>query len=148
MQATSLNAKQQLFCHYYTEGPTFGNATLSYAEAYGHNLDTEPVDKKQEHYCAVAGSRLVRNDEISARIRELLNQKMNDKAVDAQLSWLIFQRGNLSVKLAAIREYNNLRSRITKHLDHTLKTNTALAHLTDSQLQEILDEGIASGGNL
>ena len=36
----TLNPKEELFCRYYTQNEAlFGNATLSYAEAYGYGLD-------------------------------------------------------------------------------------------------------------
>lgn len=41
----NLNEKQELFCRYYTQNNAlFGNATLSYAEAYGFDLDTLDKD--------------------------------------------------------------------------------------------------------
>lgn len=42
---SELNAKQELFCQYYCKNlEFFSNATLSYAEAYGIDLDSYPDD--------------------------------------------------------------------------------------------------------
>ncbi len=43
--ADILTPKQELFCRFYTQNyDTFGNATLSYAEAYDYDLENMPKD--------------------------------------------------------------------------------------------------------
>jgi len=43
-----LTPKQELFCRNYTQNETFyGNATLSYADAYGFDLDSQPKNDAQ-----------------------------------------------------------------------------------------------------
>lgn len=119
------NAKRELFCRYYAQGDgTFGNATLSYAAAYEIELgDTTLTDKlgnllaakfypQEYHTCSSSGSRLLRNDKIQERITVLLNEFLRNDLVDAELAKVIKQGGDLQPKVAAIKEYNKLRSRI------------------------------------
>jgi hypothetical protein len=135
-----LPLKRELFCRFFTQNEKlFGNATHSYAEAYGYKLDTlstkgvysEPdEDGKTEkfedseydkaiHVCAVEASRLLRNPEVQLRITALLNEILKDNFVDSQLAKLIMQDAEPSAKIAAIREYNKVRQRITEKHDIT-----------------------------
>lgn len=134
----NLTLKQELFCRYYTQNEElFGNATLSYAHAYGIDLDSlsreptysedgktllsESEFKRYEHNCGANASRLLRNDRISKRIVKLLNEMMSDEVVDAQLFRIIQSAAKPSDRVAAIKEYNSLKQRITKKLDLTTK---------------------------
>src|SRR5258706_4386081 len=83
-QEIDLNLKREAFCQYYTKNQAlFGNATLSYAEAYGYKLDElsrEPQyitikgkKKKQKvpieydkayQVCATEGARLLKIPEL------------------------------------------------------------------------------------
>jgi hypothetical protein len=139
--APAPNPHQELFCRYFTQNEAlFGNATLSYAEAYGFNFDelshkcpTHPAKNEEEpdHECApseyalayqtcsVNGSRLLRNAKVQALITKLLNDFLRDEVVDSQLAKLIMQDTEPAAKIAAIREYNKLRQRITEKVDHT-----------------------------
>jgi hypothetical protein len=136
-----LTAQQELFCRLYTQNEAlFGNATLSYAESHGFALDTLsrecprrvdlpehtcdrdcPPSEYDSAYqtCSVNGSRALRNAKVQARITELLNEILRDDVVDSQLAKLIMQDGEPAAKIAAIREYNKLRARITEKVDHT-----------------------------
>src|SRR4051794_12118579 len=93
-----LNPKQEAFCRYYTQASnTFGNATLSYAEAYEYDLgDLERYDKDgnlvvEKEYkgdygvCSSNGHRLLRNDKVQARVTVLLNEHLKDEVVDGEL---------------------------------------------------------------
>ena len=42
---------------------------------------------------------------------------INDQVVDKELAFVIVQKAELSAKVAAIREYNQLRSRIKNKLE-------------------------------
>lgn len=129
----NLNAQQESFCRYYTQdSDLYGNGTLSYALAYGHDLEnasrirTKGEDgleiegssdfDKMENLCAASASRLLRNDKVLTRIVTLQNKMLRDEIVDAKHADLIMN-GKQEVKLGAIKEYNNLRGRITKKLD-------------------------------
>jgi hypothetical protein len=129
-----LNPQQELFCRFYTQNEAlFGNATLSYAEAYKFGLDDlldeaptnedgQVVGKSPYRLaydtCSSLGWRLLRNEKIQARVTELLNEILKDDVVDAQLARLIMS-GDGPTRVAAIREYNKLRQRIVDKVDHT-----------------------------
>lgn len=141
----ALNPQRELFCRYYTQNEElFGNATLSYAEAYDYKLDElsrkaiyeeifddETGDTSQGeliedseydkayHVCSVESSKFLRNPEIQARITELLNELLKDEVVDSQLAKLIIQDKEPAAKIAAIREYNKIRQRIVERTDIT-----------------------------
>lgn len=109
-QSKGLNPQQELFCRLYVkDGECFGNATQAYIHAYG----ITPVG--QEH-ARKAASRLVTKVDILARIEALLDECLDHKIVDRELAKLILQNKDLSVKVAAIREYNRIRERVTEKL--------------------------------
>jgi hypothetical protein len=128
-EAEALKARRELFCRYYTQsGDNFGNATLSYADAFeydleelsrepvcdpdtGKKIEDSPYDK-QYHVCSVMSSRLLRNDEIQKRIIVRLNELLKDEIVDSELAKIISQDRDNPSKVAAIREFNELRGRI------------------------------------
>ncbi len=133
----SLNPQQELFCKYYVqEGETFGNATLAYAEAYGYDLDGLERDEKEKakNACAVAGSKLLRNAKVLELIRKLLNEKLNEGTVDAELSKLVLQDGDMTAKLGAIKEYNRVRGRVTARHSVDMGVSRPLQHLSDAEL--------------
>lgn len=135
-----LTAQQELFSRFYTQNEAlFGNGTLCYAEAYAFDLDTlsrqcpsHPPDDEADpdhqcepseyelayQTCSVNGSRLLRNAKVQARITALLNEMLRDEVVDSQLAKLIMSADG-PTRIAAIREYNKLRSRVTEKVDHT-----------------------------
>jgi hypothetical protein len=130
-----LTAKQEMFCRYMTQlNEYFDNATLSYAEAYGYDLNsmskkavrdsndevvTESEYDRYYDYCSRAGWRLRRNEKIRTRITDLYNDLKRDNIVDEQLMKIILHASKNSDKISAIREYNALQQRITKKLDLT-----------------------------
>lgn len=129
-----LTPKQELFCRYYTQNSVlFGNATLSYAEAYGYDLEvldrtylkdnkgkdikgTSEYDKAC-NLCAVDGSRLLRNAKINEFMRVCLNELLSDLVVDSELAKVIVQNDEMDVKISGIREYNKLKKRVTDKMD-------------------------------
>ncbi len=123
------NKRRELFCRYYAQGEgTFGNATLSYAAAYDVEIgDLRLYDKNgnllvpKDHIpayniCSASGSRLLRDEKVQARLVVLRNELLRDEIVDAELAKVITQDGDLTPKVAAIKEFNKLRGRI---IDHT-----------------------------
>lgn len=135
----TLTAKQEAFCRFYTQiGATFGNATLSYAEAYGvdlesysdekevlaENEDGEPIEWGDSprsvvaNRCASAGSRLLRNVKVDKRVRELLNEMMTTEVIDARLVEIIM-KGKDTDAIQAIKEFNKLKQRIIEKKDIT-----------------------------
>lgn len=131
-----LNPKQELFCQSYVNNwATFGNATKSYVEAY----DVEEESARRE------GSRLLTKVDVKARVVKLLNDLLKDEIVDAELSKVIQQDNDLSVKVSAIKEYNKLRQRITDKVDMTTK-GESMASITEEQFQKILDSYVKRTG--
>jgi hypothetical protein len=145
--AKDINAKRELFCRYYTQNSElFGNATLSYAEAFDYKLDElsrddaiydEVIDEetgavsqgklitpssydRAYHVCGVESSKLLKKPEIQQRVRTLLNELLKDEIVDSELARLIQQDRDLPTKIRSIGEYNKLRGRI---IDKTQNVN-------------------------
>ena len=133
-----LTLEQELFCRLYTQNTEFfGNATLTYAEAYGFDLDkldrTREKDERGKeiigtseyekvyNVCSAAGSRLLRNVKVQVFLRKCRNEFMRDDVVDGELVKTILQDYELPSKIAAIREYNKLKQRIIDKIDHTTK---------------------------
>jgi len=114
-----LNPRQELFCKLYaTNEEFFGNGVASYIEAF-------KVDQKKRNWyksaCA-SSSRLLSNVKILERINTLLeNNGLNDAFIDKQLLFLATQHTDFGAKLGAIKEYNTLKQRIIKKIDHTTK---------------------------
>lgn len=131
-----LNKRKELFCQFYVKNKeTFCNATESYAEAYDFKLDTLDTTREKDpdnpmkdlpseydrayRVVAVEGSRLLRKVDIQDRITQLFNELLRNDIVDGELSKLIVQDSDWDVKVAAIKEFNKLKARITEKVDHT-----------------------------
>lgn len=134
---SELTYKQELFCRFYTQNEeTLLNGVLSYAEAYGFDLDNlshevvlsqdgkeilqDSPYKLAYQYCGFAASRMLKNDKIARRVNVLFNELMREEIVDARLMKIIL-KGKDNDSLAAIKEFNALKQRITKKLDLTTK---------------------------
>jgi hypothetical protein len=137
----NLNPNQEAFCRYYAQGEgTFGNATLSYAAAYEFelgdlsftdkdgNISVHPDFAGDYHTCSVNGNKLLRKTEVQERITKLLNELLKDEIVDAELAKVVKQDGDLTPKVAAIKEYNKLRGRI---IDQTKVTHVQKLDMDD-----------------
>lgn len=137
-----LNAEQELFCVLYTghhNRDLFSNATRCYMEAYGHNARVDSIRKKMveiqnnkdpgytiqlktleaeiksiEGSAKTAGNRLLTLVHIRGRIDSLMDKMISDEFNDREMQWVITQRFDLPSKVAAMREYNALKKRITK----------------------------------
>jgi hypothetical protein len=119
-----LNQKQEQFCQLYVgqKSELFGNGTQCYLEVYGWYDENDAQKTRRITYqtAMVNASRLLSNAKIIARINELLETGgFNDENVDKQHLFLINQFADLKTKIAAIREYNELKSRIQKKIDIT-----------------------------
>jgi len=140
-----LTPKQEKFLRNYIQstGAMCGNGTLSYANAYGYDLEnadtTRQLDEngkqiqgtsqrdKMAKLCEMSASRMLSNVIIEPHITALYMELMEDHArVDRELMKLVL-KGDIS----AIREYNALKQRITKKID--LTTKGASIVLTDEQ---------------
>lgn len=107
-----LTLKQEKFCVLYaTDHSFFGNATQAYIKAY--NIDVSVPG--QYSVAAQSANDNLKKPHIYKRINQLLEDiGFSDAEVDKQLAFLIAQHGDLRTKVAAIKEYNALKSRITK----------------------------------
>lgn len=129
-----LNARQELFCVYFTRPgtETFNNATLSYAEAYDYFLETLSKKAKYKNkklvqqspyeraynVCSVEGRRSLRNPKINEKIEAKLNELYaSENAINARLAKIAYQETDPSVSLTAIRDINKLRRRLTPKED-------------------------------
>lgn len=109
------NLQQEAFVQAYTGGEFFGRAIEAYLQTYR-------IDRSKRNYRTIASnaaSRLLANAIVCKRINFLLQTEcgFNNESVDRQLSFLIEQHGDLRSKLGAIKEYNQLKGRITRKLD-------------------------------
>lgn len=104
-----LNPKQSRFCELYASAEEFfGNGTKSYMEVYKCTYTTAQANAAD----------LLANTNICAYINSLIELSgFNDENVDKQLNMLINQHGDPRVKVAAIKEYNVLKQRITKKVE-------------------------------
>lgn len=110
----NLTEQQLKFCEYYAIGSMRGHGVESYIEAY--DIDTS----KPNYYNSAksAASRLLTNDNILSYIRSLYEDSdLNDTVVDNELAFVIKQNADFGSKVAAIKEYNQLKARITKKLE-------------------------------
>lgn len=119
---SKLNPKQERFCQLYVSKEFFGHGTEAYAEAYGIDLE------KGYKVAQAAASRLLSKVIICQRINELLDAAgLNDEFVDKQLLMMITQNADYAQKMAAIREYNKLKQRITEKVKHDVSVGGVLA---------------------
>jgi hypothetical protein len=136
-----LNPKQEKFCELYSgDEEFFGNGVQSYIEVY--NPDTSKPNWYKTA-CSRA-SELLSNPKVFNRINELLEEKgLNDAFVDKQLLFVINQHADFKSKVAAIREYNQLKQRIQKKIDKVDpegNRSTEYENLTDEQLDYELNK--------
>jgi len=162
-----LTLSQELFVQYFVMGgpDTKGNATWSYAHAYGHVEKLEKASKKNkmkkdektdemieipkssEYHrafmvCGVEGNRVLNYPKIQARKMQLFNDLLDDKVVDNELSKIIQQDDLKSpTKIAAIKEFNALKQRTVKKIDVTTKSLGIVKHIYETDDPQHLVEG-------
>jgi len=132
------NPKWEKFCKLFaSEEEFFGNGTQSYIKAFKIKSSSPGAYKS----AMASASRLLRNVKICDRINELLEeQALNNNFVDKQLGFLITQFADFKSKLGAIKEYNQLKKRITEKKEITFKdkSNEDLAKEVAEALINIL----------
>ncbi|HDY68423.1 hypothetical protein LCGC14_3050130 [marine sediment metagenome] len=108
-----LSLNEKLFVKYYLFGSKefrLGNGTKAYAKAYNRDIK----DKKVYNICSVNALTCLRNSKIKEYIATVLEESgFNDHIVDAKLLDIL-KNGDNKESLGAIKEYNNLRARITQ----------------------------------
>ena len=126
-----INQKQELFCQYYaTDKEFFGNGVEAYAEAYDLDISVP------KHYNTAKTNawRLLTNADILKRIDQLLELgPLNNTFVDRQLAKIIAQDADFSSKVAAIREYNKLKQRITDKIEEKATLTITMTNYDDSK---------------
>jgi len=122
-EGKKINEQQELFCQLYAYGQNRGNGVLCYAEAYKIDLS-----EKGAYMSAKTGAwRLLTNDDILTYIRGLYESNdLNDTVVDNELAFVIKQNADFGSKVAAIKEYNALKTRIKARADDGLTLNVII----------------------
>lgn len=130
-----LTMRQEKFCKLFaSDKEFFGNGSTSYMEAYP---DASYASARTN------ASRLLTNANILQRINDLLeNAVLNDEFVDKQLAFIITQNVELNTKLGAIKEYNALKSRVTKKLKLEGELGVALVEFVGEDDEEESDEKV------
>lgn len=125
--AAKLKPTQKLFCELYVS-KHFGNGVQAYAEAYGIDFEKTP----QRYNSARAMScELLTNINILSYIREIMPEvDLNELTVDKELMFTILQNADFGSKVAAIREYNKLKNRITEKITHGLDESLSEVSIT------------------
>jgi len=116
-KAKKLSLRQERFCQLYVSKDFFGNGTQAYISAYN------PDQKKKNWYqnARAAASELLTKPNMYNRINELLDiAGFNDTNADKQLLFVMNQHADIKAKVAAIRDYNKLKQRITDKVVHSL----------------------------
>ena len=118
-----LTLQQEEFCQVYTshDREMFGNGFACYMEVYGDEYAAKHDGRflKPENARSKA-SQLLTKVNIIARINALLEEGgFNDQNVDKQHLFLLNQHGDLRTKMSAIKEYNAVKGRVTKKLEHS-----------------------------
>ena len=110
----NINERQKAFCNLYVSKEFFGNGVESYAEAYNLDLNTP----KGYNTAKVNACKALTNPNILLYINSQLDAAgLNDNFVDKQLLFTITQNADFGSKVAAIREYNKLKARITENIN-------------------------------
>ena len=85
--------------------------------------------------------RLLTKVNITNCVREFLDIFISDEVVDKELGQVILQYGDLSAKVAAIREYNKVKNRVIT----TIKFTDNHGELTDEEIQAEIDKRNING---
>lgn len=132
--AATLNMKQEAFCQLYaSDKEFFGNGVQSYIEVY------QPDQTKKNWYktACQSASKLLSNSKVYDHINTLLEESgLNDQFVDKQLLFLVNQHADFSSKMAAIREYNKLKTRITEKIAGEITHK--FEDMTDDELDKVI----------
>lgn len=131
-KGNKLTTKEEAFCQYFsTEVDCFGNGVQAYLKAFGPKV-TYKTAKSQAY-------RLLTKPYIINRCRKLIDTYFSNEVADRELAMVALQYGDLSAKVAAIREYNKVKKRIT---DVVEIYDPQVKRTKDEILQELKDRGI------
>lgn len=154
-----LNPKHEVFCQLYAglgDRALMANGTLSYMEAFGIVAPTHKIQIKKKGEAKYWGyhpkyntartesHKLLTKPNIKARIHSLFKTLFSPDLVDAELLKVIMQDEDPKAKVLGIREFNELKGRITKKLklSGTLKSNLSPERLAAIAAQVLKDAKI------
>ena len=135
---SGLTPLREEFCRIYaTSQEYFGNGVMSYLQA------TKKIKQgRLVTYAAAKASawELLTNPDVLKRIDYYLDLYVNDQIVDKELAFVILQKADFSSKVAAIREYNNLKRRtknpVTNQYNIINLTPERMKQLDDIAMEE------------
>lgn len=115
---SDLNVRQEIFCRNFASSKEFfGNGTQSYIDAY--QIDITKIGAYET--ARVSACELLTKPNVLNRINQLLDLAgFNDENVDKQTNFLINQMTDYKAKIAAIKEYNVLKSRVKNKLEMSI----------------------------
>lgn len=124
----NLTAKRLLFCKLYaSDKEFFGNGVWSYMKAF-----ELAATKKNYGIAKTEAAVLLTNPNILAQIDKMMDVYINNQVADKELAFVVIQKADLSSKVAAIREYNRVKGRVTeKH-----KIIDPYGDYTDEEIEE------------
>ena len=106
--ADKLNPRQEIFCRLYASPEYFCNGVRAYLAAF-----QDEGGKKITYESAKNGAYvLLTNNDILARVRELVDIVVNDVMVDKELGKVVAQDADFRAKVSGIKEYNRLKKRV------------------------------------
>jgi len=140
MGKTKLNINQELFCQLYAGGKSeyFGNGVWCYILAYKRDVplisysQLNETQKKIYDKAKADASELLTKGNIADRCNELIDSLIKDDVVDRELTKVIMQNDELSAKVSAIKEYNQLKNRLKQP-----ENQTVINIFSDEQAKEI-----------
>lgn len=117
-----LNLQQEAFCQLYinADREMFGNGAQCYLSVYGAEYLIKNKRPMRYEVAMASASRELRKVNVIARINSLLETGgFTNENIDKQHLFLINQHADLKTKMAAIKEFNILKKRITNNIDLT-----------------------------
>lgn len=159
MGSRKFNPKHEVFCQLYAgygDRALMANGTLCYMEAFGIVAPTHKIQIKKKGEAKYWGYhpkyntarneafKLITKPDIKARIHSLFKTLFSADAVDSELLKVILQDEDPKAKVLAIREFNELKGRITKKLklSGALKSNLSPERLAAIAAQVLKDAKI------
>jgi len=118
---------------------------MSYAAAYQYEIPTDAegnMDRKSQEYnvCKANGCRIRTSPGVKQMIDSELMAQFNDTTVDSRLTEIIVG-GRDSDSLGAIKEYNEMKGRVTKKVDVTIGARP-LQNLSDEELHKMAGSNV------
>lgn len=154
-----INPRREMFCQLYAgfgDRALMANGTLCYMEAFGIVAPTHKIQIKKKGQAKYWGYdpkynsartqayELLTDPDIKVRIHTLFKTLFSPDVVDSELLKVILQDEDPKAKVLGIREFNELKGRITKKLklSGTLKSNLSPERLAAIAAQVLKDAKI------